>query len=1047
MGDGAISGNGLVEQTQSSMSGRIQPPRAPGQLVWSPADPSLGVGLVTGVAGTAVRVRFFRLQEERAYTTRGNEAVILRYAIAHGERVHERKGGEVRVSALADEDAEGLRSYDLDDGRRVPESDLVPDIRDIGAKQRLATFHLVHPELVRARLRGLRLARVGQRPGFAAILGSRVEWLPHQIDVAARAIDSDPVRLLLADEVGLGKTVEAALIYAGLRHEDRVRRVLVLTPDALCIQWLGELYRKAHELLVLLDERRIEDARIDFPDLNPFEAHQKVVASIDAIASDQTLASHAAAAQWDLVIVDEAHHLRWRHESGGNDRYRLVEALAGRSRHLLLLTATPMALDPTEYHALLRLLDQARFDDPSTFEAVASRVARIRDVGGQLAAAVEGSKPITKRLDQAASRVLADDPSDAKRWERLKGLKPSSKTRAELAEQVLSALRERHGLADHVVRNRRGPVGGLPERRPETFMLEPPEPQELLIEVGEGVVLDLMGSFEASRERNLMLGQFLRALWAAPRALTDILMPVSPALVKELAPLILDVVDAPRDSDGLPTGDARLRWLVQRLAGLEPGEKLLVFAESAVAVRRLKEALDGTVGGDMAVFHRELAPRDQDRQVAWFRDPAGPSLMLSTESGGEGRNFQFCHQVVLYDLPWRPATTEQRIGRVDRVGQREDVRVLVPCFKGGYEAAILKIMQDSIGVLDCTVGGIDHSLEYVSDRLAELIVTRSGSDDWKKLYLETSKLVQDSRKRIKDEADPILDHASFAPERVKGLMQSVPADLEARTEAFVHGFADASRLAFRSRGAHIYAVEGAPSAAGGADKEAGFVATFSRTHALDHEDVEFLSIGHPLVNHALDWAKESSDASAALALCRGFPKDGAVFLWHYELDLPDDVPEAAAYFDATAYTFALDEAGNRVEELEGLIDSSRRLDRMDAAPLKQNARRWQRLVEENFAAGEAMVDAAADEALVRARKRLKARFLDRRKHRKRSQQRELAGLGRRASGREALAAAHTEALERLEAERERISCAIDFARPRLLAAVAVRLMRATEVSV
>src|SRR5690606_34089806 len=141
-------------------------------------------------------------------------------------------------------------------------------------------------------------------------------------------------------------------------------------------------------------------------------------------------------------------------------------------------------------------------------------------------------------------------------------------------------------------------------------------------------------------------------------------------------------------------------------------------------------------------------PRDQDRQVAWFRDPAGPQVMLSTEAGGEGRNFQFCNRVVLYDMPWRPATVEQRIGRVDRVGQAHDVHVLVPCFKGGFEQAVLKVLQESIGVLDETVGGIDHALEYVSDRLGELILASAGSDAWKALYLDTRRLVSETRERI-----------------------------------------------------------------------------------------------------------------------------------------------------------------------------------------------------------------------------------------------------------------------------------------------------------
>ncbi|MEE8408709.1 MAG: SNF2-related protein, partial [Myxococcota bacterium] len=896
------------------MAAISEAPRAKGQLVWCPGDPTLGVGVVTEVDASRVWVHFFRLQEPRAYTTRGDEQAIMRYAISHGERVRDQKGDEHRVRHRVDPSDGPLALYEIDDGRRIVESDLVPEIRDVGAKERLATLDLVHPEVVRARVQGLELAASARRPGHAAILGSRVEWLPHQIDVATRAIESDPVRMLLADEVGLGKTVEAALIYAGLRQEGRANRVLVLTPDALCIQWLGELYRKVHELFVLLDQQRIEDACQDFPDVTPFEAYRRIVASIDRVVREPDLAAFASEAEWDLVIVDEAHHLRWRPDGGANPAYALVEALAARSRHLLLLTATPMALDPVEYHALLRLLDPTRFDDPRSFETVRCRVAVIREVARSINIALEEGRPLGKSVEKAALDVLGDDAHDKRRVGDLIAINPDGPdgpddpTRRKVADEVLDALRHRHGLADYVVRNRRGPVGGLPERRPMTFALEPTEPQYVLIDVGQEVMFELAGTIADARERSRTLGQLLRALWATPLALAEVLEPLSPELVRELRPHIAKVTDAPLDSSGLPTGDARLRWLVEEIAGLDEADKTLVFVESAVAVHALKRGLDPVLGGDIALFHRGLSPRDQDRQVAWFRDPSGPRIMLSTEAGGEGRNFQFCHRVVLYDLPWRPATIEQRIGRVDRVGQHRDVLVLVPHFKSGYEAAVLKVMQESIGVLDRTVGGIDPVLEYVSDQLADLILSKSGVDEWKKLFLETKKVVEQARERIEDAVDPILDHASFSPDRVRAVMAQVPDDLERRCELFVERYAEHSKLDVHSKGGPLIAVDGAPGAAGRADRESGYTATFSRTYANDHEDVEFLSFGHPLVEQALEWARDATDASAALALCRGCSSDGAVFLWQYGVELPDDVPEAAAYFDHQAYTFALDES-------------------------------------------------------------------------------------------------------------------------------------------
>lgn len=1021
------------------------PPSAPGQLVWSPGDPQLGIGLVTEIEGTQVRVRFLRLQEDRAYTTRSRDLVIARFLLRPGDRVRDIHGEDVSIQSAAGEDDAGLVRYALNDGREVVESELVPNVVDVGAAERLANLNLVHPEVVRARIQGLQLSAVGARPGFAAVLGARVEWLPHQVDVAARAIESDSVRMLLADEVGLGKTVEAALIYAGLRSEGRAQRVLILTPTALCIQWLGELFRKTHELLVLLDGPRLEDARQDFPDLSPFEAYQRIVASIDIVAQDEELVQEAMAADWDLVVVDEAHHLRWRPDGQSNDAYRLVEGLAQQTRHLLLLTATPMALDPAEYHALLRLLEPTRFDDPAAFEAIASRVAEIRALAQSIDAAITGDKALDDEAATLAQRVLGDEPEDLERFEQLAALSAESTQREDAAQHVLEVLRERHGLADYVVRNRRGPVGGLPERRPQVIPLTPSDAQAELIELGEGLLFELTSTFDDPAQRHQTLGKLLRALWAAPRAVADILRPVSASLTAELEPHIEEVIFAPLDDEGLPTADSRLRWLVQYLREAEADdEKVLVFVESSVAVRALKQSLEGVLGADVAWFHRGLAPRDQDRQVAWFRDPDGPQVMLSTEAGGEGRNFQFCHKVVLYDLPWRPATIEQRIGRVDRVGQKHDVEVLVPHFESGYEAAILKIMQQSIGVLDRTVGGIDHALEYVSDRLAELILEGAGADAWKSLYRETSSLVERTRSRIEAEVDPILDHASFSPERAQGILGGIPADLEARAEAVVQRYASHSRMRLHPKGGPLVDVEGAPGAAGRDDSDS-YMATFSRTHALDHEDVEFLSFGHPLVQQALEWCVEGGDASAALALCRGFPKEGAVFLWHFHLDLPDDVPEAAAYFERLDYTVAVDESGKRVPEMEKLLGrDARPFDRMDPKPLRAAISRWRQLVDRNHQQATELVKKEIEDAVAGARTRF-SQWHQRR-------ERDLERMQRRERSRclpeqlELLEERHEEEVVQLNHERSRMLTAFEHARSRLLAAVAVRLMRAKQVS-
>lgn len=1028
-------------------------PNRSGQLVWCPSDPSLGVGIVTDVEGSRVWVRFWRLEEKRAYTTRDKEQVLLRYVVGPGEEVQDNKGNALRVKAPAGA-RDGLLFYALEDGREALESELIPDIRDVGAKERLAALDLTHPETVRARLDGLRLQGEASSLGTRAVLGSRVSWLPHQIDVATRALASDPVRLLLADEVGLGKTVEAALIYAGLRQQDRADRVLVLTPRALTIQWLGELYRKAHELLVLLDKERIEDAEADFPGLSPFEAYPRMVASIDDLVADPKLAEMAGQASWDLVIIDEAHHLRWAPDGGGNPAYQLAEALAARSRHMLLLTATPMALDPTEYHALLRLLDPARFDAPEAFARVQQRVAGLRDLARGLVKAVEAEEPLATELLDTAHNVFADDADDAEQFDKWLKLDPQSIARKQKAQAVLDLLRERHGLAQVVVRNRRGPVGGMPARKPTVFALVPPEPQADLIDAGEGVMFDLAEWVDNPTRQRQVLGELLRALWASPRALVDIMRDYSPKLAEEMEAPVAAVVSAGVDSSGLPVGDSRLRWLVHRIQNLEAGDKVLVFVESAVSVQALKDVLDPFLTTPSACFHRDLAPRDQDRQVAWFRDPNGPAVMLCTEAGGEGRNFQFCNKVVLYDLPWRPATIEQRIGRVDRVGQKNDVHVWVPYFDNGFEAAVLKVMQNAIGVLDRTVGGIDHALEYVNDAIAGLVAEGAGVDEWKSLFLKTQELVKQAEARIASGVDPILDHASFSAERAEAVIQSVPDDLEDRLENFMRRFADHTRVQLKSKEDDLYSIEGAVGAAGRDTGESGFVGTFRRAKALDFENIEFLSYGHPLVRQAFEWASESYELSAALALCRGFSTDGAVFVWCFRIELAGDVAAAAAYFDSPEVTFAVDESGKPAPQYDDLLHRPNlEMDAMDPKPLRANRERWARIVEGNFSAADKLAQKAAQEAVIAAQQRLDEAMAER----MRRNQRALARAQMAVQEAEQAAGIPTKALaqacERLEtkladlkAEHLRLGEAIEKAQPRALAVVAVRLVRTKRVS-
>jgi hypothetical protein len=228
------------------------------------------------------------------------------------------------------------------------------------------------------------------------------------------------------------------------------------------------------------------------------------------------------------------------------------------------------------------------------------------------------------------------------------------------------------------------------------------------------------------------------------------------------------------------------------------------------------------------------------------------------------------------------------------------------------------------------------------------------------------------------------------------------------------------------------------------------VATFSRTYALDHEGVEFLSFGHPLVEQALEWARDAQDASAALAICRGFPRDGAIFVWRYGVDVPDDSPEIKTYFGGRAFSVALDESGKRTPQFDGILeDDTRPLDRMDASPLKGSIERWRMLVERNCDVAQGLADEALEDEIVQARTRLEQAYERRSRYLDRQALRERTHLTACDVGEQEIRdaqARHEVARESLELGHDKMMRALGNVRPRLQAAVAVRLVKARRVS-
>ena len=329
----------------------------PGQRWISNAEPELGLGTVVRLEGRNVQVLFATAGVLRHYAM--HAAPLARADFRVGQKVAGQKQSFVveRIS-----ESQGLLIYHAGD-RTLPEAEL-DDAQPISrADERLLSARVDPPDRFDFRLNALARRAQAMRSPAWGLASARIDLIPHQLRVAGIVAQRRPPRALLADEVGLGKTIEAGMIIARLLSVGRVARVLVLAPASLTCQWFVELLRRFNLPFSLFDEERCEAIEVGDAARNPFEDEQCVIADISWLADEAKRAQQVVEAEWDLVVVDEAHHLEWSPEAT-SPAYALVERLSARAPGLILLTATPQQLGRSGHFARLRLLDPARYVDP-----------------------------------------------------------------------------------------------------------------------------------------------------------------------------------------------------------------------------------------------------------------------------------------------------------------------------------------------------------------------------------------------------------------------------------------------------------------------------------------------------------------------------------------------------------------------------------------------------------------------------------------------------------------------------------------------------------
>lgn len=786
-------------------------PYREGQRWISETEPELGLGTVVEVDVAQISLLFPAAGEHRRYAR--DNAPLKRARFRPGESIQTHDGRTFIVADLRED--QGLITY-FGSSDSCPETQLDATLSQRGAEDRLIQGEFDDLATHALRCQARRYQHHQRRSPVRGFIGARIDLIPHQLFIAHEVATRHAPRVLLSDEVGLGKTIEACLILHRLLVSGRVRRVLILVPESLVNQWFVEMLRRFNLHPAIFDEERCAAIEAGNPGSNPFLDDQLILCSLAFLAASPSRTEQAVAATWDLLVVDEAHHLHWTPQHASPE-YRLVEDLGRRAAGLLLLTATPEQLGPESHFARLRLLDPDRYGDYAAFIREAADYRPLAEVVERL----ETGQPIGAAPRRNLLRLFPQQAADLEAR-----LDRSERSDASTRQALMEDLLDLHGPGRVVLRNTRAAMKGFPERRVHLSALH--------IEGNPEVWIDRLSTEFAA-----------------------------------------DAGDTNLQCEFDLEKDPRLLWLVDRLRALGR-EKVLLICTRPQKVLAIESGLRQHLALKTAVFHEELSLLQRDRNAAWFADEDGAQLLLCSEIGSEGRNFQFARHLVLFDLPLNPELLEQRIGRLDRIGQTRDIHIDVPTLSGSPQEVLARWYHEGLNAFEHHLEGGNELLRRFGSQVHDLaletpvLAPTESSRLLEDLLRQTRHAHRNLKARLEQGRDRLLELNSFRPRIAQRLVEDIRREerhayLEGfMLEVFDHFGVHAEELSPRTyrldaRGAITDAFPGIP--------EEGLVVTLDRQRALSREDVAFLTWDHPMVSGALD-------------LLLGSPRGNCVFgLW------------------------------------------------------------------------------------------------------------------------------------------------------------------------
>jgi ATP-dependent helicase HepA len=768
-----------------------------GQRWFSEAEPELGLGIILQIEHKFLDVGFPAANETRKYGIK--TAPLKRVSYQVGDSIQTEDGHTLEVEDV--QENEGVLFY-LCQGQVIPEMSLKSALSFTRPQDKLFAGNIDNYHMYLLRYESTMAMRRYQLFPHKGMLGSKVSLLPHQLYLVDQLTNRPYARAMLADEVGLGKTIEAGLILKSQVLQDKVKRCLIIVPDSLVYQWFIEMFKKfGLRFHTISDNNELE------VEANDFNQGAHYIVGLRRLMNTPELQEELLEQNWDMLIVDEAHQIRWTPEQASAE-YQLVKVLSEKIQSMLLLSATPEILGKQGHFARLHLLDPQKFSDYDSF------IQQEKSYG---------------ELIPTIKNIINDEYEQK---DLLHFFNEDEINHFTNKDEILSALLDRHGTGRVYFRNTRENM----EKNHQSFpkRLSHPHPIEI-----EGKIED---KFVFAHKVNLLK----------------------------------DLMES------------------------HPQDKILVITHSRQLVQKIQKTLSKLTNAKMAMFHSEQSLMERDRQAAYFADPDGANLLLCTEVGSEGRNFEFAKHLFLMDIPKVADQLEQRIGRLDRIGQQNDINIHIPYIKNTFEELLFHWYSEVLKSFKEAPKGASRLHQEFKDRIHQLIEAPYDAKATFAFLEDASKRYQAMKLALSQGHDLLLDLNSYRPQEANKILSEIrefTQDNDLR--AYLLQVFDAIGVhteELNNNSDYIRPTDTMLIPAYPGLSNDGVSVSYNRDFCLKRDDIEFMSWENPLAQGSLELFMTTELGNMTVTSHQGHLQNTAAIEFIFKLDVHDNLGSRAYHY-------------------------------------------------------------------------------------------------------------------------------------------------------